>query len=73
MLNRVTTAVIEGTADQNVALDISRSPRCDARLRLGGDIFRSDAVTVHQRPERPDLVRPRKSHLPFEQLVERSR
>ena len=28
-------------------------------------------MTVHQRPKRPDLVRPRKSHLPFEQLVER--
>ena len=43
----------------------------DARLRLGGDIFRSDAVTVHQRPERPDLVGVRHSHLPLEQLIDR--
>ena len=28
-------------------------------------------MTVHQRPERPDLVMPRKSHLPFEQLIDR--
>jgi hypothetical protein len=40
-------------------------------LRFGGDIFRSDALTVHQRPERPDLVGVRHSHLPLEQLIDR--
>jgi hypothetical protein len=39
-------------------------------LRLGGDIFWYDAVTVHQRTERPNLVGARQSHLPLEQLID---
>jgi hypothetical protein len=36
-----------------------------------GDVFWSDAVTVHQRPDRPDLVGACQSHLPLEQLIDR--